>query len=310
MNNIIKILIIAVASTWAFPMSGAKAEENTSSPAELTKNYADTTKTTVSAPVDTISQKQEVQARDAATVENVGAEDNPMAEPQKKETSSALWYLTLLWLIVLTACMAYIFYRFGKRIENHSKALHKFKDDQARATASGNTNLTSVIARVSELENTIASLRSENDRLRSRVSQLNGTVQALSSGTQIITNSGNTRRTVTPTSGESAGSKNDVFYVDTLNIGGDGTLTIPLQILKEKNSGELFMVTGNIQEGTATYTINPKAANLMGQVSKLQKFCDGLTVVRGSHITVESPGTLSRDGYDLRVVHKLIVKSE
>ena len=70
------------------------------------------------------------------------------------------------------------------------------------------------------------------------------------------------------------------------------------------------MVKANLEKGTATYTINPKAANLMGQVTKLQKFCDGLAVVRGSNITVETPGKLSREGYDLKVINKLIVKSE
>lgn len=273
---------------------------------------------------DTIAAKKAIQADSAVigsqdlnrvsavdTVPTYQTGDVESEASEKKETSSALWYIALIWLIVLTAGIAYIFYTVGKRFENHRKAIKKLNEDLLKGFAD-KTNEVGVLAnRLKEMDDITASLRSENERLNRKVISLEGRINGSGNATSVtsaVRSQGHSQSPVPPR-GE-GNCEEEVYYVDTLNIGGDGTLTIPLQILKEQNSGELFKVVMNTKNNTATYTLNPKASNLMSQVSRLQKFSEGLASLQGNRIVVESPGSLKREGYDLKVVRKLSIKSE
>ena len=128
MNNIIKILIVAVASAWAMPMPAAPADKNKDNDPAWMANHAkgDTAKTDANAvaplpddtlpkekvvPVDDAGSEAEADTTTAATDEEQGED-----KAEKKETASALWYLALIWLLVLTAVMAYVFYTVYKRL--------------------------------------------------------------------------------------------------------------------------------------------------------------------------------------------------
>lgn len=276
-------------------------------------NVADTTaaKKAIQADSAVIGSQDLNRVSAVDTVPTYQTEDVESEASEKKETSSALWYIALIWLIVLTAGIAYIFYTVGKRFENHRKAIKKLNEDLLKGFAD-KTNEVGVLAnRLKEMDDITASLRSENERLNRKVISLEGRINGSGNATSVtsaVRSQGHSQSPVPPR-GE-GNCEEEVYYVDTLNIGGDGTLTIPLQILKEQNSGELFKVVMNTKNNTATYTLNPKASNLMSQVSRLQKFSEGLASLQGNRIVVESPGSLKREGYDLKVVRKLSIKSE
>ena len=239
MNNIIKILIVAVASAWAMPMPAAPADKNKDNDPTWMANHAkgDTAKTDANAvaplPDDTLPKEKVVPVDDAGSEAeadtSTAATDEEQGEDkaEKKETASALWYLALIWLIVLTAGMAYVFYTVYKRLENHSKALHKFKDDQARVAASVNGGSSALDARLKDMEGTLASLRTENDRLKTKVSSLESAVKDLTAGGRTVSGTHNTGRQGTgPQLRKATDSDEETYYVDTLNIGGDGIVLI------------------------------------------------------------------------------------
>lgn len=309
MKKIIKIFVVVVACLLSSQVG--VAQEGGSD--NKWPNVADTTaaKKAIQADSAVIGSQDLNRVSAVDTVPTYQTEDVESEASEKKETSSALWYIALIWLIVLTAGIAYIFYTVGKRFENHRKTIKKLNEDLLKGFAD-KTNEVGVLAnRLKEMDDITASLRSENERLNRKVISLEGRINGSGNATSVtsaVRSQGHSQSPVPPR-GE-GNCEEEVYYVDTLNIGGDGTLTIPLQILKEQNSGELFKVVMNTKNNTATYTLNPKASNLMSQVSRLQKFSEGLASLQGNRIVVESPGSLKREGYDLKVVRKLSIKSE
>lgn len=213
-------------------------------------------------------------------------------------------YLTI-WLILLTIGIAAVYYLLNKKLDALSRLMEDRRNEEKAKRSNESMTLADAQHAISRMGADIAALRRDLDAANARISKFSSSKV---SGSHSYGIDDNQNQYVNPQKPKM--SAEEVYYTDSLNQSGNGELSIPMQVLSDKDAGQLFKVTVNLNSGTGKYTINPKASNLMGQAGKLQIYTDGLTSLDGSSIKVEKEGVLKRNGYNLNVVSKLVIKCE
>lgn len=305
------ITISMLAAAWAMPMYAAGMIPGDDA------SYLDNHAGVSGDSVHTNQTVGDSVSADTATVAlqngdvSEGADIDEVAFDDEKSEGNCSHTGIYIWLALMTAGVA------GSYVlnERSKKSLRRLREkigvlENAVNVVKSNPNAES-LRRIEELNEDMRSANAEINTLRQQLQNLQSKTSRLSSSEASTENTirGKNARASVGGNRQEKSDNAQVFYVDTLNVSGDGTLTIPMQVLKDADSGELFKVEFDIETGTGKYTLNPNVANMSSQLSRLQKFSTGLDMSIGKGVTVVAPGELRREGYDLVVLSKLTVKS-
>lgn len=246
--------------------------------------------------------------------EEIAPQEQEEEEHKSTDSDSGSNLLLLLLSIVALGVSLFVFWTNKKSIEKISRkveeqdAILAAKNKEIEALRNALANVQSLQTNVAVLQNSYSTLSNIMNQLKSQIS--NNQKSAYAQSGQPVRQNQMPYNQNNGTKPNEAPSSRIVRYVSNITINNDGSLSMPIRTLYPTNQGELFMVSWDPTTGKGEYTINPKATDLIGQSSKLQKFTDGLSSMKGSRITVLRPGQLVLEGTTLIVKEKLQIKCD